>query len=203
MSYLLGNPAHRCYVYPDFDKALQKFVAAGIGPFFVLDDVGVICHYRGEQHPFKVQVAFAYSGNSCIEISTPLKNAGISAFYHEFLGRNPHGALHHIAYYSHDFDATLAKMEKAGKPPRTVLNSRDSASGRQVEIFCEPVGVEDPSAAAVTYFDQERESRDQPQGEAEGYHEGRDRRRQDRQGRAPAQLQDEVGPGAHGGRRDR
>ena len=40
MSRLLGNPAHQCYVYPDFDKALERFAAGGIGPFFVLDEVG-------------------------------------------------------------------------------------------------------------------------------------------------------------------
>lgn len=144
MSYLLGNPAHQCYVYPDFDKALEKFTAAGIGPFFVLEEVGVISHYRGEQHPFRCQVAFVYSGDSCIEINTPLNGAGMSAFYNEFLGRNPKGGLHHIAYYSVDFDATLTMMERAGKPLRTVVDTRDPVSGVQVEIFCEPVGIEDP-----------------------------------------------------------
>lgn len=144
MSHLLGNPAHHCYVYPDFDKALEKFVAAGIGPFFVLDEVGVMCHYRGEQLPFTTHVAFGYSGDSCIEIITPSNVGGISAYFNEFLGRHPHGGLHHIAYCSDDFDATLAMMAKAGKPLRTVVDIRDSASGMQVEIYCDPVGVEDP-----------------------------------------------------------
>jgi hypothetical protein len=49
MSYLLGNPAHQCYVYPDFEKAIERFTSAGIGPFFVLNEVGVNCHYRGRQ----------------------------------------------------------------------------------------------------------------------------------------------------------
>jgi len=142
MSRLLGNPAHQCYVYPNFDKALEKFAAAGIGPFFVFDGVGVMCHYRSEQHPFTSRVAFVYSGNSCIEIITP--NVGGRSPYDEFLSRNPHGGLHHIAYYSDDFDATLAMMEKAGKPLRTVVEMRDPASGIQIEIYCEPVGVEDP-----------------------------------------------------------
>jgi hypothetical protein len=144
MSYLLGNPAHQCYVYRDFEKALEKFAAAGIGPFFLLSEVGVMCHYRGEQHPFRAQVGFAYSGDSCIEINSPLNAPGISAYLNEFLTRNPGGGLHHIAYYSDDFDVTLAMMEKAGKPLRTVVEMRDPASGMQVEIFCEPIGVEDP-----------------------------------------------------------
>ena len=118
MSRLLGNPAHTCYVYPDFDKALAKFAAAGIGPFFVLDEVGGMGDYRGEQHPFTSQVAFVYSGEACFEIITPNKE-GISA-YNEYLGRNPGGGLHHIAYYSADFAKTLAMMAAAGKPPEEI-----------------------------------------------------------------------------------
>lgn len=142
MSRLLGNPAHQCYVYPDFDKALARFAAGGIGPFFVLDEVGGMGDYRGEKHPFSAKVAFFYSGDSCIELITA-RPGGISA-YNEFLDRNPHGGLHHIAYYSEDFDATLAMMEKAGMPLRTVVDMRDPATGYQIEIYCEPVGVDDP-----------------------------------------------------------
>jgi catechol 2,3-dioxygenase-like lactoylglutathione lyase family enzyme len=142
MSRLLGNPAHHCYVYPDFDAALDRLAAGGIGPFFVLDEVGGMGDYRGEQHPFSAKVAFVYSGDSCMEIISP-KPGGISA-YNEFLDRTPHGGLHHIAYYSADFDATLAMMAAAGKPLRTVVDMRDPESGTSIEIYCEPVGVENP-----------------------------------------------------------
>ena len=142
MSRLLGNPAHTCYVYPDFDKALARFAAAGIGPFFVLDEVGGMGDYRGEQHPFTSQVAFVYSGESCFEIITPNKG-GISA-YNEYLGRNPGGGLHHIAYYSDDFEADMERMAEAGMPLNLVVDMRDPATGYQIEIYCEPVGVEDP-----------------------------------------------------------
>ena len=142
MSRLLGNPAHQCYVYPDFDAALGKFAAAGIGPFFVLGDVGGMGDYRGEQHAFSSQVAFVYSGDSCMELITP-KPGCISA-YNAFLDRNPHGGLHHIAYYSADFDATLAMMAAAGKPLTTVVDMKDSATGKSIEIYCEPVGVDNP-----------------------------------------------------------
>lgn len=145
MSRLLGKPAHQCLVYPDFDKALEKFLAAGIGPFFVFDEVGVVSHYRGEGLPFTARVAFVYSGDSCIEIISP-SAGGISVYFDEFLSRNPPGGLHHIAYYSEDFDATLAMMEKAGKPLRIVVDTRERSSGEQVEIYCEPVGVDNPIA---------------------------------------------------------
>lgn len=142
MSRLLGKPAHQCYVYPDFGGALEKFAAAGIGPFFVLDEVGGMGDYRGEQHAFSSQVAFVYSGDSCFEIITP-KPGCISA-YNEFLTRNPHGGLHHIAYYSADFAATLKMMETEGRPLRTVVDMRNPATGESIEIYCEPVGIDNP-----------------------------------------------------------
>ena len=142
MSRLLGNPAHTCYVYPDFDAALKKFAAAGIGPFFVLDEVGGMGDYRGEQHPFTSQVAFVYSGHACFEIITP--NAGGISAYNEYLTRNPGGGLHHIAYYSDDFAADMARMAEAGMPLNLVVDMRDPATGYQIEIYCEPEGMEDP-----------------------------------------------------------
>jgi catechol 2,3-dioxygenase-like lactoylglutathione lyase family enzyme len=142
MSRLLGNPAHQCYVYPDFEQAIEKFAAAGIGPFFKLDEAGGMGDYRGEQHPLSIAVAFVYSGDSCIEIITP-KPGCISA-YNAFLDHNPHGGLHHIAYYSADFAATLGAMADAGKPLNVVVDMKDPATGKSIEIYCEPVGVDNP-----------------------------------------------------------
>lgn len=142
MSRLLGNPAHQCYVYPDFDKAIDRFAAAGIGPFFKLDEAGGIGNFRGEEHPLSITVAFVYSGDSCIEIITP--KPGCVSAYNEFLERHPAGGLHHIAYYAADFDAALARMAAAGKPLEVVVDMRDPASGTSIEIYCEPVGVDDP-----------------------------------------------------------
>ena len=142
MSRLLGQPVHQCYVYPDFDAALEKFAAGGIGPFFLLGEVGGMGDYRGEQHEFSAQVAFVYSGDNCFEIISP-KPGGISA-YNAFLDLNPHGGLHHIAYYSEDFAKTLAAMEAEGKPLRIVQEFVETTGGDPFEIYCEPVGVENP-----------------------------------------------------------
>jgi catechol 2,3-dioxygenase-like lactoylglutathione lyase family enzyme len=142
MSRLLGNPAHQCYVYPDFDKAIERFAAAGIGPFFKLDETAGMSDYRGEQHMMSITVALLYSGDSCIEIIAP--KPGYVSAYNEFLDRHPGGGLHHIAYYSADFDKTLAMMRDAGKPLNVVVDMRDPSTGKSIEIYCEPVGDDDP-----------------------------------------------------------
>lgn len=142
MSRLLGQPVHQCLVYPDFDAALARFAAAGIGPFYVLPQAGGLSLYRGEEHPLSIKVAFVYTGDICLEIITPVGEQ--QSAYSEFLRRNPHGGLHHIAYFSTDFAKTLAMLEAEGKPFRIVQDFVDAASGQSIEIYCEPVGIDNP-----------------------------------------------------------
>jgi hypothetical protein len=142
MSRILGGPIHQGYVYPNFDAALERFAAGGIGPFFVMHETGAISIYRGEQSPLGMSIAFVYSGDSCLEIITP--HGGQQSAYNDFLRLNPHGGLHHIAYFSDDFAKTLAKMDAAGKPLKIVQEFVDAPGSEPFEIYCEPVGVENP-----------------------------------------------------------
>lgn len=141
MSRLLGTPIHLCVVHPDFDAALARYAAGGIGPFYVMHSNGQ-GRYRGELSPHNISVAFFYSGDTCIEVITP--NGPQQNAYAEFLARNPAGGLHHVAYYSADFAATLAMMEAAGKPLRVVQEFFSAETGMTFEIYCEPVGQDNP-----------------------------------------------------------
>ena len=135
MSRILGPAVHQAYVYKDFDAALARFAAGGIGPFYLLESMGGKSLYRGELHELSMTAAFVYSGECCIEIISPIGEQ--QSTYAEFLERNPGGGLHHIAYYSDDFDATLAALAEAGMPMRIVQDF-------EIEIYCEPVGVDNP-----------------------------------------------------------
>ena len=130
MSRILGPAVHQAYVYPDFNAAIARFAACGIGPFYVLESMGGLSKYRGEDHELSMSAAFVYSGDCCFEIITP--GAGLKSTYNEFLDKSPEGGLHHIAYFSDDFAATLALLEAEGKAFRTVQDF-------QIEIYCEPV----------------------------------------------------------------
>lgn len=143
MSRILGEPIHQAYVYPDFDAALKRFAGGGIGPFFVMQTGGQ-ARYRGEDHPLSVKVAFVYTGNTCFEIMTPDGGPDQQSAYDEFLRRNPEGGLHHIAYYAPDFDETLARMAAAGHPLNPVQEFTAGNSDFLIEIYCEPVGVDNP-----------------------------------------------------------
>ena len=91
MSRILGSAIHQAYVYPDFDAALKRFQAGGIGPFFVMESTGNAGIYRGEEHPLSMSVAFFYTGDSCIELISP--HGQQQSAYGEFLKRNPLGGL--------------------------------------------------------------------------------------------------------------
>jgi catechol 2,3-dioxygenase-like lactoylglutathione lyase family enzyme len=143
MSRLLGEPIHQCYVYPDFDAALKRFAAAGIGPFFVLGEGSSgMSLYRGEEHEVSIKAAFVFTGNSCFEIISPVGEQ--QSTYSEFLRKNPTGGLHHIAYYSDDFAATLASLADAGTPFTVVQDFRRPGTDQSMEIYCEPDGIDNP-----------------------------------------------------------
>jgi len=142
MSRILGPAIHQCFVYPDFDSALARFAAGGIGPFYVMRSEGGEGRHRGVVKPLDISVAFVFSGDTCMEIIAPhgpQENA-----YVDFLEQNPGGGLHHVAYYSTDFEASLAAMEAAGHPLRIVQEFYDTNTGEVFEIYCEPVGVDNP-----------------------------------------------------------
>lgn len=139
MSRILGPAIHQAYVYPNFDEALARFAALGIGPFYVLHSESGLSRFRGELHEVKMSAAFVYSGDACFEIITP--HGEQQSAYGEFLQRNPHGGLHHIAYFSSDFDQTLANLAAEGTPVEIVQEFTD-AQGNPFEIYCEPKGIE-------------------------------------------------------------
>lgn len=142
MSRILGKAIHQAYVFPDFEAALARFAAGGIGPFFVMESTNGIGLYRGEEHPLSMSIAFFYTGDTCIEIIVP--HGPQQSAYGEFLDRNPDGGLHHIAYCSDDFAKTLKAMESAGKPLQIVQEFRNPTSGETMEVYCEPVGANNP-----------------------------------------------------------
>lgn len=149
MSRLLGQPIHKCFVYPDFDSAIKRFAALGIGPFYVLEEAGGESIYRGEVHRMRIKVAFVYDGDSLIEIIAPLGHDQQST-YGEFIRRNPAGGLHHVAYLSHDFEETLAVLKVQGTPFSIVQDLKDPRTGNTVEVYCEPDGIDNPVHIQLT-----------------------------------------------------
>lgn len=104
-----GSIYHTGYVVPDIDAAVRHWVElAGVGPFVRFDDFQFVNPvYRGAPGGPKVTLAFAYAGDSCIELIQQ-QSPGPS-IYSELPG-----ALHHVGIGVANLDAALERYRTAG-----------------------------------------------------------------------------------------
>lgn len=147
MSRFFGDAIHSAYVVPDLDAAIDRMLATGIGPAFVMRRLRGPGLYRGERHDSLMSVAFLCSGDAVIELLAP--HDDVPSSYNEYLARHPDGGLHHIAYMSADFDATMRQAKAAGMEFRRVQEYIDGETGTPFEIYIEPVGADDPVLAQL------------------------------------------------------
>lgn len=102
----LGN------VVADLDAAVAEWLALGVGPWFVMRDVtrreG---SFRGRPCESRMSLGFANSGVLQVELIAPLDD--VPSAPTEFL-RSGRSGMHHIAYWTDDFDGALAAAVAAG-----------------------------------------------------------------------------------------
>ena len=122
MSRVFGPVRQLGYVVDDVAAAMKHWTEVlGIGPFFYFPKVAALdATYRGEAQPFEIAVALSQSGPMQIELMCQLNDAPSSLL--DF--KRAHGqGLHHIAYWTDAFDATLAGHEVT---QRGAIGSRDN-----------------------------------------------------------------------------
>lgn len=100
------------YVVSDLESALQSWVAAGVGPWFVLRNLTQRAQYRGSTCEVNCSIALANSGPLQIELIQ--QHDDTPSVYTEFLADGE--GFHQLAYWPEDFDAALGAVEKAGWP---------------------------------------------------------------------------------------
>lgn len=112
---LPGNIRQIGYVVPDLDAALADWVRLGVGPWFVIRGLPQRVTYRGAPCAVTLSLALANSGDLQIELIT--QHDDTPSVFTEFLAaRGPAGGFHQLAYWTEDFDATMAGIEQAGWP---------------------------------------------------------------------------------------
>jgi catechol 2,3-dioxygenase-like lactoylglutathione lyase family enzyme len=148
VNHLYGNAAHTAFVVPDLESAVQRLLDCGMGPAFVLRRLLSMGRYRGRRLDLVANVAFVTAGNSQYEILEQLDDT--PSIYSEFLQRNPYGGLHHVAYYSVDFTADIARARSAGIALEVVQEFL-TPDGDTFEIYMEPVGAVNPVLVQFMY----------------------------------------------------
>jgi catechol 2,3-dioxygenase-like lactoylglutathione lyase family enzyme len=111
------------FVVADFDAALAGWVRLGVGPWFTVRGITLAgSTWRGQAADPTVSLAFAQSGELQLEVIACHDRA--PSPYLEFLEAGRHG-LHHLAWWTEDFDAAMGALARAGWP--VVFSGRGGA----------------------------------------------------------------------------
>jgi Glyoxalase/Bleomycin resistance protein/Dioxygenase superfamily. len=129
MSRFLGEIRQAGYVVHDIEAAMDYWTRVlGVGPFYYMERVPVRnFQYRGQPQDPHVSVALANSGPLQIELIQQRNDA--PTMYRDFLQAGRTG-LQHIAYWTENFDADLARLTAQGFKP--VMSGEVGERGRYV-----------------------------------------------------------------------
>ena len=130
MSRIFGETRQNGYVVPDIEAAMLHWTRVlGVGPFFYFERAPIEdFRYRGEPSPLEVSIALANSGSLQIELIEQRNDA--PSMYRDFLSREPRGGLQHVAYWTREFDADFARLQRPEYP--VGQSGRIGAGGRFV-----------------------------------------------------------------------
>ncbi|SMH30766.1 VOC family protein [Azospirillum agricola] len=129
MSRFFGQIRQAGYVVHDIEAAMDYWSRTlGIGPWFYNERVPIRNYtYRGESHEVHNSVALANSGPLQMELIQTRNDA--PSMYRDFLKAGNTG-LQHVAYWTQDYDADLARLTGQGFKP--VMSGEVGEKGRFV-----------------------------------------------------------------------
>jgi hypothetical protein len=128
------------YVVTDLDRALDSWVALGVGPWYVIREMPQRVTYRGEPCAVTLSLALANSGDLQVELIH--QHDDTPSIFTEFLHSGRPG-FHQLAYWTDDFEGTMGSVAEAGWP---VVWNGASGPGGAVTRFAY---VEPPDSPAA------------------------------------------------------
>jgi catechol 2,3-dioxygenase-like lactoylglutathione lyase family enzyme len=113
MSRFFGEIRQVAYLVPDIEAAMDHWSRVlGVGPWYYNPKVPIRNYqYRGERYEPHNSVALANAGALQIELLQTRND--VPSMYRDFL-RAGHQGVQHVAYWTENFDADLARAEAAG-----------------------------------------------------------------------------------------
>lgn len=129
MSRFLGEIRQLGYVVPDIEAAMEYWSRVlGVGPWFYNPRVPIVNYrYRGEAYEPHNSVALANSGFVQVELIQTRND--VPSMYRDFL-RAGHTGLQHVAYWTEQYDADMARLTAQGFKP--VMSGEVGERGRFV-----------------------------------------------------------------------
>lgn len=113
MSRYFGEIRQVAYLVPDIEAAMDHWATKlGVGPWYYNPRVPIRNYvYRGQRYEPHNSVALANAGALQIELVQPRDDT--PSMYRDFLLAG-HRGVQHVAYWTEDFDADLARAQAAG-----------------------------------------------------------------------------------------
>lgn len=129
MSRFFGAIRQAGYVVPDIEAAMEYWSRElGIGPWFYNPRVPIVNYrYDGAAYEPHNSVALANSGPLQMELIQTRND--VPSMYRDFV-RAGHWGLQHVAYWTEDFDADLARLTAQGLEVK--MSGEVGAKGRFV-----------------------------------------------------------------------
>jgi len=116
------------YVVDDLGRAVEAWTRRlGVGPWTLIRNIPLHCHYFGKPSEPSIDIALAYRGEVQIELIRQTNEA--PSPYLPFQRRGDYG-LHHTAFLSARIDQDVARAEAAGL--HLVCDIRMPTGGRYV-----------------------------------------------------------------------
>lgn len=113
MTVLPGPIRQIGYVVSDLDRAIDSWLALGVGPWFVMRDLAQHVTYRGKPCDVTLSLALANSGDLQVELIQQQDDT--DSVFTEFLSSRGEG-FHQVAYWTDDFAATMDAVRSADWP---------------------------------------------------------------------------------------
>lgn len=129
MSSFLGPIRQLGYVVPDIEAAMEYWrKVMGVGPWFYNPRVPIEDYrYDGRSYTPHNSVALANSGYVQVELIQTRDDT--PSMYRDFMRAGRDG-LQHVAFWTQDYDADLARMIDLGRAP--LMSGKVGADGRFV-----------------------------------------------------------------------
>ncbi|MDV3127774.1 VOC family protein [Mycobacterium sp. 21AC1] len=134
-SVLPGAICQIGYVVTDLDDIIDHWLQMGVGPWFVIRALPQHVLYRGEPCDVTLSLALCNSGEMQIELIQQIGDT--PSIFTEFLGATG-GGFHQLAYWTSDFEDTVARISAAEWP---MVWSGGRREGVRFAYFEPPAGA--------------------------------------------------------------
>jgi hypothetical protein len=113
MSRFIGSARQNGYVVPDLDAAMEGWLAAGVGPWYVYPHIQ-FDDFRHRGVPGELDVSLALANSGSLQLELIVQHDDSPSLYNEFLAVCPQGGLQHLGYWVDDYAETRQRGLDAG-----------------------------------------------------------------------------------------